>query len=167
MVKFLSNLTPKQQVYKYLEEVPDPEIPVINIIELGVVRDVLFHDSSIEVLLTPTYSGCPAMDMIDNMIKHKLHAKGYESVKVTLVYNPVWTTDWMNEETKEKLRLFGIAPPKGKSSSKKSLLKGEYILCPRCKSKNTNLKSMFSSTACKALYICSDCLEPFDYFKCI
>lgn len=167
MVSVSSNLTPKEQVYKFLAEVPDPEIPVITIIELGVVRDVLFHDSSIEVLLTPTYSGCPAMDMIDKMIKEKLHSKGYGSVKVTLVYKPVWTTDWMNEKTKEKLRSFGIAPPKGQTNSKKSLLHEESIACPQCKSENTKLKSLFSSTACKALYICTDCLEPFDYFKCI
>jgi ring-1,2-phenylacetyl-CoA epoxidase subunit PaaD len=167
MVIKLTKMTPKEQVYKFLAEVPDPEIPVINIVELGVIRDVLFYGSYIEILLTPTYSGCPAMDMIEKMIKEKLHSKDYESVKVTLVYKPVWTTDWMNEETKEKLRAFGIAPPKGVTSSKKTLLNEESIACPQCKSENTELKSMFSSTACKALYICSDCLEPFDYFKCI
>ena len=162
-----TKMTPKEQVYKFLAEVPDPEIPVITIVELGVVRDVLFYGSSIEILLTPTYSGCPAMDMIEQMIKEKLYSKGYEYVKVTLVYKPVWTTNWMNEKTKEKLRAFGIAPPKGETSSKKTLLHEETIACPQCKSENTELKSMFSSTACKALYICSDCLEPFDYFKCI
>ena len=167
MVNNFTKLTPKEQVYKFLAEVPDPEIPVITIVELGVVRDILFNGSSIEILLTPTYSGCPAMDMIEQMIKEELHSKGYESVKVTLVYKPVWTTDWMNDETKEKLRAFGIAPPEGESISKKTLLNEESIACPQCKSENTELKSMFSSTACKALYICSDCLEPFDYFKCI
>ena len=157
----------KKLIYRYLSEISDPEIPVINIVEMGVVRDVLFHDSKLEIKLTPTYSGCPAMDMINKLVEEKLHSKGYKSVEVTLVYKPVWTTDWMGDETKEKLRRYGIAPPNGKVTSKKMLLNNEYVSCPQCGSKNTEMKSMFGSTACKALYVCKKCLEPFDYFKCI
>ena len=157
----------KKLIYRFLSEISDPEIPVINIVEMGVVRDVLFHDSKLEIKLTPTYSGCPAMDMIHQLVEEKLHSKGYKSVEVTLVYKPVWTTDWMGDETKEKLRRYGISPPLGKVTSKKMLLNNEYVSCPQCGSKNTEMKSMFGSTACKALYVCKKCLEPFDYFKCI
>lgn len=154
-------------IYRYLSEISDPEIPVINIVEMGVVRDVLFHASNIEIKLTPTYSGCPAMDMIHQLIKEKLHSKGYNDVVVTLVYKPAWTTDWMSDETKQKLTNYGIAPPVGKATSKKALLSEELVSCPQCGSINTEMKSMFGSTACKALYVCKKCLEPFDYFKCI
>ena len=157
----------KKLIYRYLSEISDPEIPVINIVEMGVVRDVLFHGSKLEIKLTPTYSGCPAMDMIHQLVEEKLHSKGYNSVDVTLVYKPAWTTDWMSDVTKEKLARFGIAPPLGKVTSKKTLLNNEYVSCPQCGSKNTEMKSMFGSTACKALYVCKKCLEPFDYFKCI
>tara|TARA_B100001057_G_scaffold143136_1_gene142846 strand:- start:1358 stop:1849 length:492 start_codon:yes stop_codon:yes gene_type:complete len=157
----------KKLIFRYLSEISDPEIPVINIVEMGVVRDVLFHTSNIEIKLTPTYSGCPAMDMIHQLIKEKLHSKGYNDVVVTLVYKPAWTTDWMSDETKQKLTNYGIAPPLGKATSKKTLLNNEYVYCPQCGSKNTEMKSMFGSTACKALYVCKKCLEPFDYFKCI
>ena len=154
-------------IYRYLSEISDPEIPVINIVEMGVVRDVLFHASNIEIKLTPTYSGCPAMDMIHQLIKEKLYSKGYNDVVVTLVYKPAWTTDWMSDETKQKLTNYGIAPPVGKATSKKALISEELVSCPQCGSINTEMKSMFGSTACKALYVCKKCLEPFDYFKCI
>ena len=167
MVNNMPQSQDKQLIYHYLSEISDPEIPVINIVEMGVVRDVLFHDLNLEILLTPTYSGCPAMDMIDQMIKEKLSSKGYDAVATTLVYKPAWTTDWMSAETKEKLREYGIAPPVGKATSKKGLLNQEMVSCPQCGSKNTEIKSMFGSTACKALYLCENCLEPFDYFKCI
>ena len=167
MVSNMPQKKDKQLVYHYLSEISDPEIPVINIVEMGVVRDVLFHDLNLEILLTPTYSGCPAMDMIDQMIKDKLSSKGYYSVVTTLVYKPAWTTDWMSFETKEKLRDYGIAPPVGQAISKKGLLNQELVSCPQCGSNNTEIKSMFGSTACKALYLCGNCLEPFDYFKCI
>lgn len=157
----------KKLVYRYLSEISDPEIPVINIVEMGVVRDVLFHASNIEIKLTPTYSGCPAMDMIHQLIKEKLYSKGYNDVVVTLVYKPAWTTDWMSDDTKQKLTNYGIAPPVGKATSKKALISEELVSCPQCGSINTEMKSMFGSTACKALYICKKCLEPFDYFKCI
>jgi len=157
----------KESIYQLLAQVPDPEIPVVNIIEMGMIRDVIVTPKKVEVFLCPTYSGCPAMDMIESMVKEKLLASGFFNVLVTLVYKPAWTTDWMNAQTKEKLRAFGIAPPVGKVLSKKSLLANETVACPQCRSENTKIKSMFGSTACKALYTCSDCLEPFDYFKCI
>jgi|TARA_B110000977_G_scaffold164584_1_gene211221 ring-1,2-phenylacetyl-CoA epoxidase subunit PaaD len=157
----------KESIYQLLAQVPDPEIPVVNIIEMGMIRDVIVTPEKVEVFLCPTYSGCPAMDMIESMVKEKLSAFGALNVLVTLVYKPAWTTDWMNAQTKEKLRAFGIAPPVGKVLSKKSLLANETVACPQCRSENTKIKSMFGSTACKALYTCSDCLEPFDYFKCI
>ncbi len=163
----MTELATKEKVYQLLAEVPDPEIPVVNIIEMGMIRDVVILDNGVEVFLCPTYSGCPAMDMIDTMVKEKLAANGIENTLVTLVYKPAWTTDWMNSETKEKLRKFGIAPPVGKASSKKGMLNQELVACPQCKSTNTVIKSMFGSTACKSLYTCTDCLEPFDYFKCI
>ena len=155
----------KESIYQLLAQVPDPEIPVVNIIEMGMIRDVIVTPKKVEVFLCPTYSGCPAMDMIESMVKEKLLASGFLNVLVTLVYKPAWTTDWMNAQTKEKLRAFGIAPPVGKVLSKKSLLANETVACPQCRSENTKIKSMFGSTACKALYTCSDCLEPFDYFK--
>ena len=163
----MSLLENKKLIYRYLSEISDPEIPVINIVEMGVVRDVLFHGSKLEIKLTPTYSGCPAMDMIHQLVEEKLHSKGYNSIEVTLVYKPAWTTDWMTDETKQKLARYGIAPPVGKVASKKTLLNNEHVSCPQCGSKNTEMKSMFGSTACKALYVCKKCLEPFDYFKCI
>lgn len=163
----MSSVENKKLIYRYLSEISDPEIPVINIVEMGVVRDVLFHASNIEIKLTPTYSGCPAMDMIHQLIKEKLYSKGYNDVVVTLVYKPAWTTDWMSDETKQKLTNYGIAPPVGKATSKKALISEELVSCPQCGSINTEMKSMFGSTACKALYVCKKCLEPFDYFKCI
>jgi len=167
MVSEMSQAQEKELIYQYLSEISDPEIPVINIVEMGMVRGVLFRESKLEILLSPTYSGCPAMDMIDHLVKEKLQSKGYDPVEITLVYKPAWTTDWMSDETKEKLRAYGIAPPVGKATSKKGLLNEDPVSCPQCGSKNTEIKSMFGSTACKALYICKDCLEPFDYFKCI
>ena len=163
----MSSLEEKRLIYKYLSEISDPEIPVINITEMGVVRDVLLHKEKLEIFITPTYSGCPAMDMIDQMIKDKLNNKGYEYVVVTLIYKPAWTTDWMSNKAKEKLRLYGIAPPVGEAKSKKGLLNQENVICPYCDSNDTEIKSMFGSTACKAMYQCKKCLEPFDYFKCI
>ena len=167
MVSEMSQAQEKELIYQYLSEISDPEIPVINIVEMGMVRGVLFRESKLEILLSPTYSGCPAMDMIDHLVKEKLQSKGYDSVEITLVYKPAWTTDWMSDETKEKLRAYGIAPPVGKATSKKGLLNEDPVFCPQCGSKNTEIESMFGSTACKALYLCKDCLEPFDYFKCI
>ena len=149
------------EIWKLLEQVPDPEIPVLSILDLGIVRDVKMNGEEIEIVITPTYSGCPAMDMISMDIRFKLLEKGYKKIKITSVLSPAWTTDWMTETGKIKLNKYGIAPPK--MSSDKS---DTSPICPQCKSADTKLLSQFGSTACKALYQCNDCKEPFDYFKC-
>lgn len=154
---------------KLLATIPDPEIPVISIVELGVIRDILFIEAkSVEIKMTPTYSGCPAMKQMEDDVRKKLEENGFENIKITTVFNPPWTTDWLNTEAKQKLRDYGIAPPE-ESTTDKSFLTGKHkaVTCPRCKSKNTVMISQFGSTACKALYQCKDCLEAFDYFKCI
>ena len=153
----------KEKIIELISEIPDPEIPVITIAELGVIRDVIVEGEKVEVKITPTYSGCPAMKQMEDDIRSTLLQNGITNLKVTLVYSPAWTTDWIPEEAKEKLRVYGIAPPE-KTTEDKSWLTGKskIILCPRCKSQNTKLISQFGSTACKALYQCQDCLEPFD-----
>jgi len=157
-----------KSIFDLLNEIPDPEIPVISIVELGVIRDVKTQDRSIEVTITPTYSGCPAMKQMEDDVRAKLRSAGFEEIKINTVYSPPWTTDWLSEEAKNKLQKYGIAPPE-ESTTDKSFLTGKEksITCPRCKSKNTHMVSQFGSTACKALYRCNDCLEAFDYFKCI
>lgn len=159
----------KEHIYEALSEIPDPEIPVISITDLGVIRDVtITGDTSIELSITPTYSGCPAMQQIDADVRKKLGEKGFKDIKINTVYSPPWTTDWINDAAKERLREYGIAPPEHSTEDKSWLTgKDKMISCPRCKSNNTKLISQFGSTACKALYQCQDCLEPFDYFKCI
>jgi len=160
----------KEQILTYLSEVTDPEIPVLSIIDMGIVRDVKIDDNETTIFITPTYSGCPAMDAIAFDIKMKLIEKSIAPVKVTYVLHPAWTTDWMTLEGKEKLRAYGIAPPVSASHEKrvnKLLFEEESgVPCPRCQSSHTRLLSQFGSTACKALYQCEDCKEPFDYFKC-
>ncbi len=151
----------REAVFSLLEEVCDPEIPVLSILDLGIVRDVKMNDDEVEVIITPTYSGCPAMDAISMDIRFKLIEHGYKKIKITSVLMPVWTTDWMTETGKEKLKAYGIAPPKRSFNDE-----DEMPSCPQCKSANTKLLSQFGSTACKALYQCNDCKEPFDYFKC-
>jgi ring-1,2-phenylacetyl-CoA epoxidase subunit PaaD len=159
----------KESVISFLSEIPDPEIPVITIVELGVIRDVIISDKeTIEVIITPTYSGCPAMKQMEDDVRSKLAEHGFKNIKITTVYDPAWTTDWLSEEAKLKLQKYGIAPPE-ESTTDKSFLTGKpkHVTCPRCKSKNTVMISQFGSTACKALYKCNECLEVFDYFKCI
>ena len=158
----------KESIFSLLSEIPDPEIPVISIVELGVIRDVIISRKDIEVIITPTYSGCPAMKQMEDDVRKKMEEQGFENIKITTVYNPAWTTDWLSEEAKLKLQKYGIAPPE-ESTTDKSFLTGKpkHVTCPRCKSKNTVMISQFGSTACKALYKCNECLEVFDYFKCI
>jgi ring-1,2-phenylacetyl-CoA epoxidase subunit PaaD len=158
----------KESIFSLLSEIPDPEIPVISIVELGVIRDVIISGKDIEVIITPTYSGCPAMKQMEDDVRKKMQEQGFENIKISTVYNPAWTTDWLSEEAKLKLQKYGIAPPE-ESTTDKSFLTGKpkNVTCPRCKSKNTVMISQFGSTACKALYKCNECLEVFDYFKCI
>ena len=155
------NIESIAKIWALLEEVTDPEIPVLSVLDLGIVRDVNIYGDEVEVIITPTYSGCPAMDMITINIKMALLEKGYKNVKVTSVLSPAWTTDWMTDEGKRKLNEYGIAPPQLSQHSEDAL-----IQCPQCNSFNTKLISQFGSTACKALFQCNDCKEPFDHFKC-
>ena len=152
-----------QNLLEILSQIPDPEIPVINIVELGIVRDAKILDkNSVEIIITPTYSACPAMFNIEEDIIKLFKEKGI-SAKVTTQMFPIWTTDWMTDEAREKLRAYGITPPeKGADKDHLDIPKK----CPRCNSENTRQISRFGSTLCKASYQCNDCLEPFDYFKC-
>ena len=157
----------KEKILKILQEVPDPEIPVLTIEDLGIIRDVKIGENEhIEVIITPTYSGCPAMDMIEINIKSALQSAGYNNILVTTVLAPAWTTDWLTEAGKRKLKEYGIAPPIGTVSKAALLGEEANIECPQCSSTNTKIISQFGSTACKSLFKCLDCLEPFDYFKC-
>jgi ring-1,2-phenylacetyl-CoA epoxidase subunit PaaD len=158
----------KETIYSYLREINDPEVPVLSIIDLGIVRDVKMNDDEIEVVITPTYTGCPAMDMITTMVKIQLATLGFKKTKVTQILSPAWTTEWMSEEGKRKLKEYGIAPPNPKQQvcDQKLFAAAEAVQCPQCNSYHTHRISEFGSTACKALYQCDDCKEPFDYFKC-
>ena len=165
VIMILEKNISSKKVWQILEQITDPEIPVISIIDLGIVRDILVDENNVEIFITPTYSGCPAMDVISMNISMELLENGFKNVKITQQLSPAWTTDWMTEEGKEKLKVYGIAPPVGKAIEQKYLEKLK-VECPQCHSKNTKLLSQFGSTACKALYQCQDCKEPFDYFKC-
>ncbi|MBK9257201.1 MAG: phenylacetate-CoA oxygenase subunit PaaJ [Saprospiraceae bacterium] len=158
----------KQKIREILSNVTDPEIPVITIEDLGIIRDILIKDDGkISVVITPTYTGCPAMDMITVEIKAALEEHGFSNTEVISVLDPEWTTDWISEAGRTKLREYGIAPPAQKTSDKSYLTgKSPVVACPLCKSENTEMISHFGSTPCKSLYKCLDCLEPFDYFKC-
>lgn len=155
------------EIWKYLEEVFDPEVPVLTVVDLGVVRSVSVNDDACIVSITPTYSGCPAMKRMEEDIHDKLKEKGVQNVEVKVVLSPAWTTDWLTEKGKQKLREYGIAPPENEPD--KSVLFAEPVVvpCPKCGSQNTRLISQFGSTSCKAHYQCNACLEPFDYFKCL
>jgi ring-1,2-phenylacetyl-CoA epoxidase subunit PaaD len=151
-----------------VETVVDPEIPVLTIADLGVLRDVrLAEDERIEVVITPTYSGCPAMNMIALEIEAAIERAGLGRPRVTTVLHPAWTTDWLTAGGREKLRAYGIAPPEGKAGGRRALFGEEQVACPRCGSHETEKLAEFGSTACKALWRCRTCREPFDHFKCI
>jgi ring-1,2-phenylacetyl-CoA epoxidase subunit PaaD len=155
-----------EQIWSFLEEVSDPEIPVLTIVDLGVVRDVQVTPTGYHIVITPTYSGCPAMKMIEEQIVEKLSEKGVFST-VELVLAPAWTTDWLTESGKDKLRAYGIAPPEHEPDKSVLFAEPVRVPCPRCTTRNTRMISQFGSTACKAQYQCNECLEPFDYFKCL
>ena len=155
-------------IWALLDTVCDPEIPALTVTDLGIIRDVrLSDDGGVEVVITPTYSGCPAMGVIEVNIRAALQDGGFEQVKVTTVISPAWTTDWLTAAGRQKLVAFGIAPPAEASLDKQALL-GERrtLTCPFCQSTHTEMLSQFGSTSCKALFRCLDCREPFDYFKC-
>jgi len=162
------------QVWAWLGEVPDPEIPVISVVDLGIVREVALEGDEVVVTITPTYSGCPAMQVIAEDVENALRARGIERVRIASRLSPAWTTDWMSEAGKAALKGYGIAPPVQqvidisglKHGVKRHAIQEPDVACPNCGSSHTRLTSQFGSTPCKALYQCLDCKEPFDYFKC-
>ncbi|WP_027383197.1 1,2-phenylacetyl-CoA epoxidase subunit PaaD [Epilithonimonas caeni] len=186
----------EEHIWQILKEVPDPEVPVLNLLDLGIIRDVKLcrsdkfvenkyetkekapeerhmgsnnndvQEDEIEIVVTPTYSGCPATSMINIAIRIKLIENGFNNIKIINQLSPAWTTDWMTEEGKQKLKVYGIAPPVYSKNNNELFSKTDEVECPLCGSKQTHLVSQFGSTACKALYQCDDCREPFDYFKC-
>jgi len=147
-----------RDIWTWLDAVPDPEIPVISVVDLGIVRDVQWDGDTLEVAVTPTYSGCPATRVIARDIETALHGHGIEEVRIRTRLSPAWTTDWLSEKGRARLEDYGIAPPRPAGGPDR---------CPRCKSGNVTRISQFGSTPCKAQWRCADCLEPFDYFKCI
>lgn len=165
-----------EQVWEWLGQVPDPEIPVISLTDLGIIRDVHYEGDTLVVTVTPTYSGCPATSIINIDIEVALRDHGVEKLRLDRRLSPPWTTDWLTEGGREKLRNYGIAPPidgtaaDGQIAGRIAKLTGTgnlSVACPRCGSTHTEKVSQFGSTPCKASYRCKDCLEPFDYFKCI
>ncbi len=157
-----------EKIIGLLKEIPDPEIPAINIVEMGIVRDVEFIDDELVIKITPTYSGCPAMKAIEDDIVAELKSKGFENASVKKIYSPAWSTDWLTEEAKGKLKEYGIAPPEGKAEDEfyRDII-AKPIECPYCDSRETKLTSQFGSTACKSLHYCNSCQQPFEHFKCI
>jgi ring-1,2-phenylacetyl-CoA epoxidase subunit PaaD len=155
----------RQRAWNAAAQVVDPEIPVLTIADLGVLREVTLTDGGIEVAITPTYSGCPAMNMIALEIELALEREGFCKPKIRTVLSPAWTTDWMSDDGHRKLRQYGIAPPLP-GSSRRALFGMQAVACPQCGSADTELLSEFGSTSCKALWRCKNCREPFDYFKC-
>jgi ring-1,2-phenylacetyl-CoA epoxidase subunit PaaD len=155
------------RVWRVLEEVLDPELPVLTILDLGIVRHVRYEDGRLHVGITPTYSGCPATEVIRRTVRAALDAGGYADAVLEEVLVPAWTSDWLTEEGRRKLRAFGIAPPAEPAASGRGLRPAPAVSCPRCASLGTERLSEFGSTPCKAHYRCRDCGEPFDYFKCL
>lgn len=163
------------EIWQWLAEVPDPEIPVVSVVDLGMVRDVAYDGATLVVTMTPTYSGCPATAIIAQLVRAHLQKKGIANVRVEQRLSPAWTTDWMTPEARRKLKNFGIAPPQHGAASNarvgaraaRLMGGGTPVPCPHCGSTETELISPFGSTPCKAMYRCKACLEPFDYFKCL
>jgi len=161
----------EEQIWDFLREVTDPEIPVLNIVEMGIARKVEVNEEGhVLVKITPTYSGCPAMNAIEKLVNEKLKEREVQNFKVKLDFAETWTTDWMTEEAKVKLKDYGIAPPEKTNENDdflKSLSRTKVVPCPFCDSFETELVSQFGSTACKSQYYCNDCEQPFEHFKCI
>lgn len=159
----------REVYWRAIGEVLDPEVPVLSVVDLGIVRDVREEDGVVVVDVTPTYSGCPAMKVIERDIEAALHEAGARIVRINTVFQPAWTTDWISEDARERLRAYGIAPPSGAAPVVTELIplqrRVPAVACPTCGSKRTEQRSEFGSTACKAIWICGDCAEPFEYFK--
>ena len=172
MVTRAEGQSERAQILELLRNVKDPELPMIDIVELGIVRDVALEADAIRVDVTPTYSGCPAMQVIERDIVATLRDSGFPNIVVNTIYSPAWTTDWLSDATREKFREYGIAPPSGSAASPGgiaelvSLRRARHTIeCPFCGSSNTTEKSEFGSTACKAIHFCNGCHQPFDHFK--
>lgn len=156
-----------EKIWELLEEVKDPEVPVLSVVDLGIIRDVESNGDSFTITITPTYSGCPAMRTIEEDIISTLYTKGITVNEIKTVLSPAWTTDWISEKGRKNLEEYGIAPPQDEVDKSVLFAEPTVVPCPLCKSKNTRMISQFGSTACKAHYQCNDCMEPFDYFKCL
>ena len=166
-----ANTLTRDDVFAILEEVKDPEVPVLSVVELGIVRDIAVDGSAVVVTITPTYSGCPAMRVIEDEITAALEARGLSPVRLETVFAPAWTTDWMSAEAKEKLRAYGIAPP-GRAQNDAPIVltrasAATRVVCPYCGSHDTDVRSEFGSTACKSICYCNACEQPFEAFKAI
>ena len=157
------------RIFGFLEEVKDPEVPALSIVELGIVRDVEIDHGNVTVVVTPTYSGCPAMHAIEEDIRTALAAKGFPNVRIKTIYAPAWTTEWMTDAAKEKLRAYGIAPPGHlvQDAPIAIMRRRDAVQCPFCGSSDTRHTSEFGSTSCKALHVCNACTQPFEEFKAI
>jgi ring-1,2-phenylacetyl-CoA epoxidase subunit PaaD len=169
MVTDTLEATRTERAWDVLDAVPDPEVPAISVRELGIVREVLDHGASMEIVLTPTYSGCPATEVIEQSVCEAIDAAGLGPARVTMRRAPAWTTDWISEDGRRKLRAYGIAPPGPTADGSAPIRivgrRAEAVACPRCGSARTERLSAFGSTACKALYRCVACREPFEHFK--
>jgi ring-1,2-phenylacetyl-CoA epoxidase subunit PaaD len=167
----VTRVSARETYWNAVSAVLDPEVPVLSVVDLGIVRDVREEDGVVVVDITPTYSGCPAMRVIEDDIRSALVNAGAPAVRINTVFQPAWTTDWISADARERLREYGIAPPTGTAAVGVELVplmrRESVIPCPRCGSHNTTLRSEFGSTACKAIYVCAACSEPFDYFKAI
>lgn len=161
----LNDIDLRRRAWKAAAQVVDPEIPVLTIADLGVLREIAVSDGQVEVAITPTYSGCPAMNMIALEIEVALEREGIRNPRVRTVLSPAWTTDWMSDDGRRKLKEYGIAPPQA-GSGRRALFGEQQVACPQCGSVETEVLSEFGSTSCKALWRCRRCREPFDYFKC-
>ena len=155
-----------QRIWKALNDVPDPEIPVVSLVEMGIVRDVTLLPNSVEVTMTPTFSGCPALKVMENDIAAKLHEIGIENVTICTTLSPPWTTDWISDEARAKLKSFGLAPP-AKHGGNIEITFFDPIACPYCDSTNTTIKNSFGSTLCRAIHYCNNCQQPFEQFKAL
>ena len=165
----MSDVRTRSAWWDVVAQVLDPEVPVLSVVDLGIVRDVREDGDTVVVDITPTYSGCPAMRTIEDDIERALHNAGAKDVRINTMFQPAWTTDWISDDARERLRSYGIAPPTGRAPADNELITLERrvrsISCPRCGSSRTEQRSEFGSTACKAIWYCTSCAEPFEYFK--
>ena len=155
----------EKRIWQALEDVKDPELPMISVVEMGIVRDVILEDTAVTVKMTPTFSGCPALDVMRNDIQAKLNEMGYANANVETILNPPWSSDWIADSAREKLRNLGIAPPQKHEGNVTAVAFLDVAECPRCGSKNSTLKNAFGPTLCKSVWYCHDCQDAFEQFK--